>query len=355
MPPTDGQEDRLARPDHAFENRRRFGGAIARRQRFVAPVGKAMAAVAHPRKGPGRRHADSLAAHDLYEQIVRQIMVPGRQRPFGTEPEKAVADLARLQEVDRRQIVPQRRERRRVGAAVIGGEINIVACLVPPQPVDQLAEPQHPPMGVLGEFIIGVAVAPHLRLDRRSACDRRKMIERPARQGGPMIDEAGQFHRTVRIIIAAIEVSSGDAVGGIEHEAAFALARKPRLIGEQPLLLGAARRLPPQRKRHRVFGQPLDLIFRRSRRHARGDQPRMQRRIIVARGQPVGEDKALVGLGHRTTPKGDCAHPMIANASVSRRRVYRRAAAGSSPVAPSAGSFGGSAGVKLPFSISHCG
>ena len=72
-------------------------------------------------------------------------------------------------------------------------------------------------------------------------------------------------------------------------------------------------------------------------------------------GQPVGEDKALVGLGHRTTPKGDCAHPMIANASVSRRPAQRRSVAGFSPAAPSAVSFGGSAGVKLPFSISHCG
>ncbi len=158
-------------------------------------------------------------------------------------------------------------------------------------------------MIVFREFIVGITLALDLRLDDRVARDGRKMVERPAGERGPMIDDAAELCGPVRLIMVAIE-GSGLGVGQhVERETALGLERKPLLVGEQPILLRHPRRLPPEHRRHRVLGEPIDLIFRRCRRDARIDEARMERGIIVPGGETFGEQRAFVGLGHLETPR----------------------------------------------------
>ena len=154
-------------------------------------------------------------------------------------------------------------------------------------------------MIVLRQLIIGIALAFDLRLDRGIARDAREMVERPARQRRPVIDDPGQLGGPVRLIIMAIEEVGVGPVERIERKAAVGLERQALQVGEQPTLLRHARRLTPQHRRHRVLGQPVDFIFRRRRRYARTDEPRVKRDIIVTGGKAFGKQGAFVRLRHR--------------------------------------------------------
>ncbi|WP_260581011.1 hypothetical protein [Sphingopyxis sp. PET50] len=153
-------------------------------------------------------------------------------------------------------------------------------------------------MIVLGDFVIGVALALDLRLDDGIARDRGEMVERPAGERGPMIDQPGQPGGAVSLIMISIEEAGVGLVQRVEREAAFGLESEAPLVRKQPALLRHPRRLPPQHRRHRVLAEAVDLVLRRRRRHARRDEPCEQRGIIVPGGEPFGEQRAFVGLGH---------------------------------------------------------
>ena len=153
-------------------------------------------------------------------------------------------------------------------------------------------------MIVLGAFVIGVALALDLCLDDGVARHGSEMIERPARARGPMVDQPRQLRGAVRVIMMAVEGVGIGPVQRVEHEAARRLEGEPLLVGEQPLLLCHPRRLPPQHRRHRVLRQPVDLIFRRCRRHTRPDEARAERGVILAGGKALGDQRAFVGVGH---------------------------------------------------------
>lgn len=154
-------------------------------------------------------------------------------------------------------------------------------------------------MTVLVELVIRIALALDLRLDRCIARDTLEMVERPARERRPVVDNPRQLRGAVRFVIMAVEIFGAGLVERVERETSIGLERQPLLVGEQPGLLCHPGRLPPQHPRHRILREPLDFVLRRRRRYPRGGEPRGERSVVVAGRQAFGNQLALVGLGHR--------------------------------------------------------